>query len=170
MLIFVNMKQTADELAEALASRGLSVAATHGEKAQAERAKIHFAFKGGNLPILVATDVASRGLDIGEVRVVIQHDQPKNLDVHTHRVGRTGRAGKRGTAYALIGRGEGKFASIVAASMRQADQMIPPQLQELVDRHGGGGGMTNRAPKKKPRSGGDGDWTPVFVAAQRKSH
>ncbi len=83
------------------------------------RAKIHFAFKNGNLPILVATDVASRGLDIGDVKTVVQYDAPKNLDVHTHRgacvawrgrlldrarhaVGRTGRAGNKGSAYAII--------------------------------------------------------------------
>lgn len=84
VLIFVSQKHTADELADALTSRGFNVASTHGEKAQAVRSKIHFAFKNGNLPVLVATDVASRGLDIGDVKTVIQYEPPKNIDTHTY--------------------------------------------------------------------------------------
>ncbi len=133
MLVFVGQKQAADALAAMLSSRGFQAAATHGEKGQQERNKIHFAFKNGNLPVLVATDVASRGLDIGTVKTVVQYDAPKNLEVHTHRVGRTGRAGERGSAYALIT--TPKFASIVAKSMTQGKQLVPPDVQQLCQRH-----------------------------------
>jgi ATP-dependent RNA helicase DDX42 len=124
VLIFVAQKQNADTLAENLANRGFIASCTHGDKSQQTRNKIHFAFKNGNLPILVATDVASRGLDIGTVKTVIQFDPPKSIDVHTHRVGRTGRAGERGTAYALMSMKDSKFASIMVSSMRQGGQLF----------------------------------------------
>jgi ATP-dependent RNA helicase DDX42 len=133
VLIFVAQKQGADALAAMLSSRGFQAAATHGEKGQQERNKIHFAFKNGNLPVLVATDVASRGLDIGTVKTVVQFDAPKNLEIHTHRVGRTGRAGEKGSAYALIT--TPKFASIVSKSMTQGKQLVPPDVQQLCQRY-----------------------------------
>ncbi len=133
VLIFVAQKQGADALAAMLNARGFQAAATHGEKGQQERNKIHFAFKNGNLPILVATDVASRGLDIGTVKTVVQFDAAKNLEIHTHRVGRTGRAGEKGSAYALIT--TPKFAHVVAKSMTQGKQLVPPDVLQLSQRH-----------------------------------
>lgn len=157
VLIFVGPKHVADSLADDLTARGFQAASTHGEKSQQSRHKIHFAFKNGNLPILVATDVASRGLDIGVVKTVIQYDAPKNLEVHTHRVGRTGRAGETGRAYSLVT--EPRFANLLVASMTQGKQLIPPDLARLASQYkgkpfvsgrggggGGGGGEHNSRP------------------------
>ena len=83
------------------------VAAIHGDKTQNERTKIMHAYKSGGVSVLVATDVAARGLDIKSIKTVVNYFMPRDIDSYVHRIGRTGRAGdKTGVAYALITRKE----------------------------------------------------------------
>ena len=101
-LIFTNTKQGADRLAKDLSASGNKGCAIHGDKSQAVRARNLQLFKTQEVKILVATDVASRGLDIGELPVVINFDLPKVSEDYVHRIGRTGRAGESGEAISLV--------------------------------------------------------------------
>jgi len=102
VLVFVGRKAGVDELAQNLQQAGFDCLALHGDLMQAERDRIIYDFKHGNKKILVCTDVASRGLDIKSVKTVINYDVARDIDSHVHRIGRTGRAGEKGTAYTLI--------------------------------------------------------------------
>src|SRR5690625_3206741 len=102
VIIFVAKREACDILSNNLTTQGYFCAALHGEKDQNERTKIMHAFKHGNFPILIATDVAARGLDVETVRNVVNYDTAKNIESHIHRIGRTGRAGQEGVAYTFI--------------------------------------------------------------------
>lgn len=101
-LIFVRTRAQASELAESLSSDGFSAAALSGEMEQRERTRTLTAFRSGALRTLVATDVAARGIDVADVTRVIHLDPPENAEALTHRSGRTGRAGKKGTSIMLV--------------------------------------------------------------------
>ncbi|CAE7578638.1 PL10A [Symbiodinium sp. CCMP2456] len=101
-VVFVETKRGADSLEIELHKNGISVAAIHGDRSQIQREEALAAFKTGANPILVATDVAARGLDIPNVSLVVNFDMPKQLDDYVHRIGRTGRAGRKGTAVAFV--------------------------------------------------------------------
>ncbi len=97
-LVFVRTKIRCDQLYRTLRDRGLNVRALHGDMTQGARDGVMIMFKGGSLPLLVATDVAARGLDISGVSHVINFDVPTSPDVYVHRIGRTGRVGRSGRA------------------------------------------------------------------------
>jgi ATP-dependent RNA helicase DeaD len=101
-LVFVRTKIRADQLFRRLRDRGLNVRALHGDMSQGQRDGVMLAFKGGRVPILVATDVAARGLDISTVTHVINFDVPVSPDVYVHRIGRTGRVGRSGRALTFV--------------------------------------------------------------------
>lgn len=101
-LVFVETKKTAELLVEFLYRNGQAAVSIHGDKAQAERERALGQFKSGMAPILVATDVAARGLDINNIANVINFDTPNHIDDYVHRIGRTGRAGKQGKAISFI--------------------------------------------------------------------
>ena len=102
VLVFTRQKRTAAFLADSLKKDGFTVEAWHGDKTQAARLKIFNAFKNKELRILVATDLASRGLDIKELPVVVNYELPLDAHDYIHRIGRTGRAGAEGLAYSLV--------------------------------------------------------------------
>lgn len=102
ILVFTRTKREAETLSRKLLDRGVKVNALHGDKRQAQRTRIIDAFKKDQLNILVATDVASRGLDVNNISHVINYDMPENYDDYIHRIGRTGRAGKKGYALTFI--------------------------------------------------------------------
>ena len=102
VIAFCNTKTRADKLFSALKSKGREVALLHGDLRQSERTQIIKRFKAKELKILVATDVASRGLDIDGVQAIINFDPPTDEDFYVHRIGRTARASKEGVAYTLI--------------------------------------------------------------------
>src|SRR3712207_9051969 len=87
-----------DQLNTKLRNRGMNVKALHGDLSQGQRDGVMLSFKGGRVPILVATDVAARGLDISTVTHVVNFDVPTSPDVYVHRIGRTGRVGRSGRA------------------------------------------------------------------------
>ena len=102
VLIFTRTKREAENLSHKLLDKGIKVNALHGDKRQTQRTRIIDAFKKDYLNILIATDVASRGLDINNISHVINYDMPENYDDYIHRIGRTGRAGKKGYALTFV--------------------------------------------------------------------
>ena len=111
-IVFTRTKIRADQLYRKLDSRGMNVKALHGDLSQGQRDGVMLAFKGGRVPLLVATDVAARGLDISTVTHVVNFDVPTSPDVYVHRIGRTGRIGRSGRAITFV---EPKQAKELAA-------------------------------------------------------
>jgi ATP-dependent RNA helicase DeaD len=101
-LVFCNTKRRVDELADKLNTRGYSVEALHGDMKQASRDRVMKQFRSGKLDLLVATDVAARGIDVDDIEVVFNYDLPSDDEYYVHRVGRTARAGKSGKAYTFV--------------------------------------------------------------------
>tara|TARA_R110001592_G_scaffold103298_2_gene291151 strand:- start:18338 stop:19645 length:1308 start_codon:yes stop_codon:yes gene_type:complete len=101
-LIFVNAKNSCNHLAEKLSKRGISAEVFHGDKGQGARSRVLEAFKAGEIEVLIATDIAARGLDIEKLPVVINFDLPRSPSDYMHRIGRSGRAGEVGLALSLI--------------------------------------------------------------------
>lgn len=101
-LIFTRTKREAEKLSIKLKNEGLRTDALHGDKRQSQRTRIIDSFKRGTINTLIATDVASRGIDISDITHVINYDAPENFEDYTHRIGRTGRAGKKGYAITFV--------------------------------------------------------------------
>ncbi|OFZ19411.1 MAG: ATP-dependent RNA helicase DbpA [Bdellovibrionales bacterium GWB1_55_8] len=102
-IVFCNLKATVTELAYALAREGVSCAALHGDLEQSERDRVMAKFRNHSTRVLIATDVAARGIDLENLDVVFNYDLPAKPDIYVHRIGRTGRAGKSGVAVSLAG-------------------------------------------------------------------
>lgn len=101
-MVFCNTKRMVDELTEALCAKGFKAAGLHGDMKQSQRTQVMDRFKSGRTAILIATDVAARGIDVDDIDAVFNFDLPQDNEYYVHRIGRTGRAGKTGTAYTLI--------------------------------------------------------------------
>merc|ERR1719424_942486 len=138
-LIFVETKRGCDQLCNSMRHDGYPAKAMHGDKDQHERDQVLREFKEGKTPIMVATDVAARGLDVKEVMVVINFDFPNNVEDYVHRIGRTGRAGKKGTAVTFFTSKAGKNARELSKILADAGQPVPPELAGMQS-YGGGGG------------------------------
>jgi ATP-dependent RNA helicase DeaD len=102
VLIFCNTKQMVERLSKTLRARGFSADCIHGDIRQSIREKVMSLFRSGTLRILVATDVAARGIDIDDVDAVFNYDMPAENEYYIHRIGRTGRAKKHGVAYSFV--------------------------------------------------------------------
>lgn len=103
-MIFCNTKRQVDELTHEMIARGYQATGLHGDMKQSQRDWVMKAFKEGRAEILIATDVAARGLDIENVEAVFNYDLPEDLEYYVHRIGRTGRANREGVAYSFVGR------------------------------------------------------------------
>lgn len=101
-LIFCNTKRKVDQLTLVLKAKGYSAEAIHGDLSQHQRDRVMNLFRNGNLELLLATDVAARGIDVDDVDMVFNYDMPQDMEWYVHRIGRTGRAGRRGKAISLI--------------------------------------------------------------------
>ncbi|KAM4531713.1 ATP-dependent RNA helicase DDX42 isoform 1-T1 [Odontesthes bonariensis] len=132
VLIFVTKKANSDELATNLTQEGYSLGLLHGDMDQSERNKVISDFKKKNLPVLVATDVAARGLDIPSIRTVVNYDVARDIDTHTHRIGRTGRAGEKGVAYTLLTPKDSTFAGDLVRNLEGANQAVSKELMDLA--------------------------------------
>lgn len=132
VLIFVTKKADAEQVAGNLKVQEYDNLLLHGDIDQAERNKVITKFKKRELDILVATDVAARGLDIPHIRTVVNYDVARDIDTHTHRVGRTGRAGEKGTAYTLVIEKDKEFAGHLVRNLEGANQEVPDDLLELA--------------------------------------
>ncbi|KAH1038627.1 hypothetical protein J1N35_040370 [Gossypium stocksii] len=155
IIVFCSTKKMCDQLARNL-TRQFGAAAIHGDKSQADRDFVLSQFRTGRSPVLVATDVAARGLDIKDIRVVINYDFPTGVEDYVHRIGRTGRAGATGLAYTFFGDQDSKHASDLIKVLEGANQRVPAELRDMASR-GGGRGMPRRwAPSSGGRDEGRG--------------
>ncbi|WP_444900681.1 ATP-dependent RNA helicase DbpA [Microbulbifer sp. VAAC004] len=133
-LIFCNTKRETDDVANDLKQAGFNVLALHGDMEQRQRNETLIRFANGSASILVATDVAARGLDIDKLDAVINFHIAKDPEVHTHRIGRTGRAGERGCAYSLFSEKEGhKLLRMDLAQDPLSDPDTPPPADILSE-------------------------------------
>ncbi|ETP68427.1 ATP-dependent RNA helicase DeaD [Planococcus glaciei] len=132
-IIFGRTKRRVDELAKALNIRGYVAEGIHGDLSQAKRMSVLKQFKAGKVDILVATDVAARGLDISGVSHVYNFDIPQDPESYVHRIGRTGRAGKKGVAVTFVTPREMGYLSIVErTTKKKMEALIPPTADEAV--------------------------------------
>jgi len=140
-LVFTNFKASADEVQSALSKGGLSAAALHGDLEQRDRDRVLAKLRNGSTRILVATDVAARGIDIAGLDLVVNFELPSQPEIYVHRVGRTGRAGKTGVAVSLAtGKETEKIAAIEAFLGATLDRLKRPRTED-------------GAPLETPRSG-----------------
>ena len=158
-LVFVETKRSADRLVDHLQRHQLPATTIHGDREQREREEALRKFKRGECPILVATDVASRGLDIPNVAHVINYDLPNDVESYVHRIGRTGRAGNSGRATAFYNsRSNGRIAKELVDLLLEAKQDVPACLEQDKKLSGfgafGGGGGRSRGMTRDARSSG----------------
>ncbi|CAM9300314.1 unnamed protein product, partial [Lampetra planeri] len=132
VLIFAEKKADVDAIHEYLLLKGVEAVAIHGGKDQEERTKAIEAFKEGKKDVLVATDVASKGLDFPAIQHVVNYDMPEEIENYVHRIGRTGRSGKTGIATTFINKGcDESVLMDLKALLLEAKQKVPPVLQVL---------------------------------------
>ncbi|KAM6905377.1 putative ATP-dependent RNA helicase DDX17 [Xenentodon cancila] len=143
-IIFVETKKRCDDLTRRMRRDGWPAMCIHGDKSQPERDWVLSEFRSGKAPILIATDVASRGLDVEDVKFVINYDYPNSSEDYIHRIGRTARSTNKGTAYTFFTPGNLRQARELIRVLEEARQAINPKLLQLVDsgRGGGGGGRS----------------------------
>jgi ATP-dependent RNA helicase DeaD len=131
-LVFVNTKRMADSLCDELKRQAFRVDALHGDINQQKRERIMNSFRAGGLDILVATDVAARGIDVGNIDIVVNYDLPNDSDCYVHRIGRTGRANKSGIAHTFIYRREFGMLNTIMRDTKAAIQRTQPTLVAAV--------------------------------------
>lgn len=144
LIVFVAKKISCNDLANRLWDDGFAVDSLHGDRQQWERTRVMQAFKSGTLRMLIATDVAARGLDVKDVGVVVNYDMPAGVNAvedYVHRIGRTGRAGAKGKAYTFFTPGDKRAATQLVEVLSKGEQEIPAELQAMArPRFGGRGG------------------------------
>lgn len=144
-IIFTETKRKSDLLTRNMRRDGWPAMCIHGDKSQPERDWVLNEFRTGKSPILVATDVASRGLDVTDIRFVINYDFPNQVEDYIHRIGRTARADQTGTAYTFFTYSNGKMAGKLIEILQEAKQQVNPRLLELSYTSGRmGGGKRGR--------------------------
>ena len=133
LLVFCNTKRKVDEIVEDLQIRGYQAEGLHGDLRQAQRNNVMSKFRSGTTSILVATDVAARGIDVDDVDAVFNFDIPLDEEYYVHRIGRTGRAGKSGRAFSMVGRDEKyRFREIQAYTKVRVDKGVIPSFEDIV--------------------------------------
>lgn len=134
LIVFCSTRGDAAQLANVVRARALPAACIHGETDQDDRQDLLKMFRGGEVPILVTTDVAARGLDIDDVTAVVNYGAAKSWEWHVHRVGRSGRAARKGQAYTLMlssNQGDLSFAEQAVTLLKAEGRTVPPALQYL---------------------------------------
>ncbi|MBQ4132919.1 MAG: DEAD/DEAH box helicase [Desulfovibrionaceae bacterium] len=133
-LVFCSTRKMVDELTAFTQNKGLPADALHGELAQSQRDRVMGRYRSGELRVLIATDVAARGLDVDDVELVVNFDLPYDHESYVHRVGRTGRAGRSGRAVSIIsGREYPRLLSIMRFTRAEIERARLPSLAELLD-------------------------------------
>jgi ATP-dependent RNA helicase RhlE len=168
VLVFTGTKLGCNRLANELNKAGIHADAIHGDKTQQERIKALEAFKAGSIRVLVATDVAARGLDIEALPIVVNYDLPHNAEDYVHRIGRTGRAGAFGEAISLVSESETRYLKDIekligsaieptivpgfepGAADVPAFQSRPPRSDRHAERSAERPSADHRAPREKP--------------------
>jgi ATP-dependent RNA helicase DeaD len=135
-LIFGFTKIQVDTLTEALIARGYSADKLHGDMTQAMRERVMKRFRERKIELLVATDVAARGLDVDDLEIVFNYELPQDAEDYVHRIGRTGRAGKTGRAISLVsGREFGRLQQIIRFTKARIPRLPVPRMEELEEKH-----------------------------------
>lgn len=141
-LIFCETKAGADDVTRMLRHEGINALAIHGGKDQSERDWVLAEFKSGRAPLMVATDVAARGLDVKDIKFVINYDMTKEIEDYVHRIGRTGRKTNtgynEGTAITFFTAANARLASKLMDVLREASQVVPEELTRFGGFGGGG--------------------------------
>jgi len=173
VLVFTRTKHGANRLAEQLAKDGISAMAIHGNKSQAARTRALAEFKTGKLQVLVATDIAARGIDISELPHVVNYELPNVPEDYVHRIGRTGRAGCEGEAVSLVCIDEHKFLADIERLIKRKlpREVVPgfepdpnakpePIMLRSQDHQQRGRGRSQSAPRAAGQPGGQGSGRP----------
>ena len=132
-LVFVDRQESADGLLNDLMRKGYPCQSIHGGKDQIDRDDAIHNFKAGVVPVMIATSVAARGLDVKQLKLVVNYDAPNHLEDYVHRAGRTGRAGNTGTAVTFVTPDQDRYTLDIAKALRQSGQEVPEEVQKLVD-------------------------------------
>ena len=162
VLIFVSAKNGCNHLAQKLAKRGISAEVFHGDKAQGARSRVLESFKAGDIQVLIATDIAARGLDIEKLPVVINFDLPRSPADYMHRIGRSGRAGEVGLALTLLSHDEYHHFSVIEKKNKirlereqicgfEADENMPDTVLEQPKPVAKPEGSGKKKRKKSPK-------------------
>ncbi|EOO02070.1 putative pre-mrna-processing atp-dependent rna helicase prp5 protein [Phaeoacremonium minimum UCRPA7] len=130
-LIFVERQEKADDLLRELLRKGYGCMSIHGGKDQVDRDSTIADFKSGVCPVLIATSVAARGLDVKQLKLVVNYDAPNHLEDYVHRAGRTGRAGNTGTAVTFVTEEQDNCAPGIAKALEQSGQPVPEWLDQM---------------------------------------
>lgn len=133
-LIFVERQESADDLLKELMKKGYPTMSLHGGKDQVDRDSTISDFKAGVVPIVTATSVAARGLDVKQLKLVINYDVPNHMEDYVHRAGRTGRAGNKGTCITFITPEQDKHARDIIAALKASKREIPAELVALAEK------------------------------------
>ncbi|VEN59787.1 unnamed protein product [Callosobruchus maculatus] len=131
VIIFVETKKKVDDITKIIKRDGLAAISMHGDKSQPERDYVLNEFRSGKSSILVATDVAARGLDVEDVKYVVNYDYPNSSEDYVHRIGRTGRCQQAGTAYAFFTSANQRQAKNLVDLLEEAGQTVPDRLREM---------------------------------------
>lgn len=133
VLVFSDTKAKTDDLTRRLRMDGFPTLGLHGDKTQTEREWVLTELKNGTHPILIATDVASRGLDIKDLSAVVNFDMPKSGDEYVHRIGRTGRAGATGTSHSFFTASDARLAKSIVQMLKENNQPCPRELLSYAE-------------------------------------
>ncbi|KIJ37370.1 hypothetical protein M422DRAFT_69318 [Sphaerobolus stellatus SS14] len=132
-LIFVERQEAADNLLRDLMRKGYLCMSLHGGKDQVDRDQTIADFKSGVVPIVIATSVAARGLDVKQLKLVINYDAPNHMEDYVHRAGRTGRAGNKGTCVTFITPEQDRYSVDIYRALKASSATIPPDLEQLAN-------------------------------------
>jgi len=130
-LIFASTKRQVDDLTWKISDAGFQCYGMHGDKKQIDRNRVLQQFKKDKHPILVATDVAARGLDVDDIEIVVNYDFPSQVEDYVHRIGRTARRGNTGTSYTFFTQSDGGQARKLVNILKEANQEVNPKLETL---------------------------------------
>ncbi|XP_066148044.1 uncharacterized protein [Euwallacea fornicatus] len=154
IIIFVETKKKVEQITRNIKRFGWPALCMHGDKSQQERDYVLRDFRTGKSTILVATDVAARGLDVDGIKYVINYDYPNSSEDYIHRIGRTARSDSTGTSYAFFTPGNSRQAKDLISVLKEANQVVNPKLAEMMGR--GGGGYGGKSGSRWGSSGGGG--------------
>ncbi|GHJ85929.1 hypothetical protein NliqN6_2331 [Naganishia liquefaciens] len=132
-LIFVERQEAADDLFRELMRKGYICSSLHGGKDQVDRDQTISDFKAGFVPVVIATSVAARGLDVKELKLVINYDCPNHMEDYVHRAGRTGRAGQKGTCVTFITPEQERFSVDLVRALKASEAKVPPELEKMSE-------------------------------------
>jgi len=132
-LVFVERQESADKLFVELKNKNYTCMPLHGGREQVDRDQTIVDFKNGSCPIVIATSVAARGLDVKQLKMVIQYDVPNHMEDYVHRAGRTGRAGNKGTCVTFVTPEQDRFAVDILKALQASNAEVPAEIKTMAE-------------------------------------